>query len=61
MISYRRTVLKDGAFLYSLQICKWQLTRETLDIEQSLHELSIIKILKFTMFTGSENNLQVLI
>lgn len=61
MISYRRTVLKDGAFFYDLQFCKRQLTKETLDIKQSLHKLSIIEILKFTRFTGLENDLQVLI
>ncbi|SQI50372.1 Uncharacterised protein [Streptococcus cristatus] len=61
MISYRRTVLKEGAFLYGLHFCKRWLTKETLDIKQSLHKLSIIEILKFTMFTGSESDLQVLI
>lgn len=61
MISYRRTVLKEGAFLYGLQFCKRQLTKETLDIKQSLQKLSIIEILMFTRFTGLENDLQVLI
>ena len=61
MIIYRRTVLKEGAFLCGLQFCKRQLTKETFDIKQSLHELSIIEILKFTMFTGSKSDLQVLI
>ena len=32
MISYRRTVLKEGAFLYDLQFCKRQLTKETFNI-----------------------------
>ena len=61
MISYRRTVLKEGAFLYGLQFCKRQLTKETFDIKQSLHELSIIEVLKFTRFTDLENDLQVFI
>ena len=61
MISYRRTVLKEGASLHDLQFCKRQLTKETFDIKQSLHELSIIEVLKFTRFTGLENDLQVFI
>ena len=61
MISYRRTVLKEGAFLYGLQFCKRQLTKEIFDIKQNLHELSIIEALKFTRFTGIESDLQVFI
>ena len=61
MISYRRTVLKEGAFLYNLQFCKRKLTKETFDIKQSSYELSIIEALKFTRFTGLENDLQVFI
>ena len=47
--------------MYGLQFCKRQLTKETFDIKQSLHELSIIEVLKFTRFTGLENDLQVFI
>ena len=47
--------------MYGLQFCKRQLTKETLDIKQSLQKLSIIEILMFTRFTGLENDLQVLI
>ena len=61
MISYRRTVLIDGAFLCGLQFCKRKLTKEVLDIKQSLHKLSTIKNFMFTKFTGFENDSQVLV